>query len=576
MTAGKASAKERAGTHLDRCSNEVVHIGSGRGWRFRDVAGCRIHSVGHPAALERLVNLFTAFSASSDLSSDIEAVLKSFDGFSAAILEFQDRRVFAFVDHCRSYPVYYRIKPRAAISNDARLLLQTAGGLNTLDDSALNAGGILEFAMSGYVYGDATTVTGIHQLRAGEWLLIDPKSDEILRKRFYRYTLAIKKNSIDVWKRRLNEVLDSCVRRAASRSAGRPIYVALSGGLDSRVILSKLHEIGYRNLYAFSYGAKGTYETKAARTVAKRLGIPWHFEPITNASARAFFASERRKEFWHYSDGLSVIPNTQDLNPLCALLDRGELPDDAVIINGQSGDFISGGHIARPLLSLAPGERSDGSDTVESAIHKHYALWSNLMTSKNVSTMGKLIQEEMELGEMGDDYERDDLVGRYERWEYEGRQCQYVIHGQRVYDFLGLSWELPLWDIELVQFFSTVPVELKRDQTLYKAALSDWDYKGLFANFQPNIWRWPGASIAIVPFARVVGLLFGRRAKKHVYGYARYLDHYRYFYAPYGLRHFLRYQRQIRHALALNVQTWMQENNVPRDMVNFDRVSRDD
>ena len=43
--------------------------------------------------------------------------------------------------------------------------------------------------------------------------------------------------------------------------------VLLSGGLDSRLIISKLSELGYDNLHSYTYGPKHNYEAKIAEIV---------------------------------------------------------------------------------------------------------------------------------------------------------------------------------------------------------------------------------------------------------------------------------------------------------------------
>ena len=52
----------------------------------------------------------------------------------------------------------------------------------------------------------------------------------------------------------------------------------------------------------------------------------------------------------------------------------------------------------------------------------------------------------------------------YEILEFEDRQVKYVINGQRLYEFFGYEWRLPLWDSLYLNFWEKVPLEYKFDQ----------------------------------------------------------------------------------------------------------------
>ena len=49
----------------------------------------------------------------------------------------------------------------------------------------------------------------------------------------------------------------------------------MSGGLDSRLILSKLVEKGYKKILAVSYGIKGNSDSKIAKKICKKLNVEW-------------------------------------------------------------------------------------------------------------------------------------------------------------------------------------------------------------------------------------------------------------------------------------------------------------
>ena len=56
----------------------------------------------------------------------------------------------------------------------------------------------------------------------------------------------------------------------------------------------------------------------------------------------------------------------------------------------------------------------------------------------------------------------------YEIWEYYERQVKFIIQGQRIYDYFGFDWYLPFWDGEAIRFWSEMPLELRKNQYLFK------------------------------------------------------------------------------------------------------------
>ena len=70
-------------------------------------------------------------------------------------------------------------------------------------------------------------------------------------------------------------------KRIVEDTSNKNVWVPLSGGLDSRLVICKLKEHGCENLRAFSYGPPGNYEASAARHVAEVLKVPWVFVPDT-------------------------------------------------------------------------------------------------------------------------------------------------------------------------------------------------------------------------------------------------------------------------------------------------------
>jgi len=458
----------------------------------------------------------------------------------------------AVVDGVRSYPLFYCPGGGASFTPDPREL--TAAGLG----GAVDEISLLEMLLAGYVTGGGTVYTGVRQLGPGE-VATHPAGGAVRIARYYTFfPRALRADDEAALVRALGEATDAIFARTVAEVAGRPVLVPLSGGLDSRLVLSKLVEHGCPDVRAFSYGPPGNGEAAIARRVADRLGVPWFFLPSTRRAARAAFVSPERRHYWARADGLATVPNMQEFLVFKLLFDAGRLEPGTVVLNGQSGDFTSGGHIPQALME--PGARMD--HLLERLIAKHYALWPNLAQGAGFEAVRARIGARVQ-----------DLCGEawpgmphgaayaFDAWEWAERQSRYVVNQQRVYDFFGLDWMLPLWDREYLALWRDVPASWMLGQRLYKTWLRTWNYRGLFndPSLDKPIWRWPGAWRLVVPAARAVGLLGGRRAKDAVYSLLCYFGHYSFQYGSYSYPYFATRALRHRNAASLFAETWVRE-----------------
>ncbi|MEW5766994.1 MAG: asparagine synthase-related protein [bacterium] len=516
-------------------------------WKHAESPELKYWHIGSEKAVNRFISFCRRNPAAS--SKELSEELYNNAGHYAVIVE-QENRLMAAVDKIRSYPIFYVQKGETfAVSNSARAL-KNEYNLSEIDELSL-----LEFRMAGYVTGRETLFQHLYQLQAGEFLIRDKAEAKIERERYYLfYSEEVRDEKEEVLIEELDEITDKIFYRVIEEANGAPIWVPLSGGLDSRLVLCKLKQLGYDNLTAFSYGPPGNYEAKAAQYVAKQIGVPWRFVPLGMRESRDFFYSDTRKAYWEFSDGLCSIPNMQDIHALAKLGQEKILPSETVIINGQSGDFITGGHIPDTFLNHAP----DMALLLDRAFEKHLSQWLNLKTEENLKKIENKILSILKIDNRI--LNTQELSSRYECWEWQERQCKYVVNGQRIYDFLDIRWCLPLWDEEYLRFWPSIPLSLKYGQRLYKAYLDHFDFYECFKNVKPKIWRWPGWTLGVVPVARLIKLLFGKRYSDLFYSYFKYIGHYRQFYAPYNLKDVIKKTPKIRGPISLNIETWLEEN----------------
>ncbi|MDP7168563.1 MAG: asparagine synthase-related protein, partial [Nitrospinota bacterium] len=316
-------------------------------WRAVRRGALCIHFFGDEAPA---IEIADALAEGEDVDADAAgAAARGRIGHFAAIFE-SPNFVLGVVDACRTIPLFYASGENRFVAGNSAHEVRKAARLDTVDKTSA-----LEGIMAGFVTGPYTLYEGLKQLQAGELFFWNKSEKSLTRNWYYKYeSKPMAEFDVDQLTDGLETVVNRIMRRIVDHADGDPILVPLSGGLDSRLILSKLVELGYDNLKSFSYGPPGNSEARAAKFVADTLGVPWEFVPTTHAATRRFYETEVRREYSVFGDGLCSIPNMQDLQPLLTLREEGRLPEDTMLVNGQSGDFITGAHIPASLMISEP------------------------------------------------------------------------------------------------------------------------------------------------------------------------------------------------------------------------------
>jgi len=138
--------------------------------------------------------------------------------------------------------------------------------------------------------------------------------------------------------------------------------------------------------------------------------------------------------------------------------------ENDIIVNGNSGDFISGGHIpnSAKYWKLSANINNLINKIFDSHFNKHYSLWNELKNNKNKNVIKEEIFNQIK------DYRNISTAlsphCMLELIELENRQSKYVINFQRVYDFYNIKWLLPLWNKSFLKFWCKVPLKYKINQ----------------------------------------------------------------------------------------------------------------
>jgi len=384
--------------------------------------------------------------------------------------------VFAAVDYTRGYPLYWKqSEDKLYVSPQANLIKEKK--ISSIDNKQLTA-----FRMSGYTINQGTIWKNINNLSTGSYIFFNQKG-KLLIKRYFSYfpSPSFEKQYFNV-QTKLKDQLKKIIKKIILDAKGKTIIVPLSAGLDSRFIASGLKHYNYLNVKCFSYGHKNNYEALASKKIANKLGFEWTFVEIRQKPIKNFYSSDIYKKYIKFSADGCATSTIQGFYAINLLLKSKYIKKDNIIINGNSGDFISGGHIPKELLNLKY-KSNNYKNLFNKVFHyhyeKHYSLWDSLKISKNK----KIIKEQL-FNQIKEVIKKKEITAYaiLEFLEYENRQSKYVINSQRIYDYYKLSWLLPLWNKSFVKFWEKVPLQYKLNQNLYRDTLKKINYGGVWTN----------------------------------------------------------------------------------------------
>jgi len=418
--------------------------------------------------------------------------LRALDGHFSLVIK-TSTWCLAAVDRIRSIPLIYSTENgHLVLGGEGREVRNKA----KIDSQAFDPNSVLMVSMSGFVSREWTLYKGLHQLHLGQALLYySNHSQEKIT--YYQY---IPTNHTNRKREELLLELSALTlkihKKIVDSAEGRPIFVPLSAGLDSRCVVSALHHLGYKNVHCFSYGIPNNFESKASQLIAKELGYSWRFVPLSKRIVSQDYKSKEYADYLSFADTCASVPVVHEFSAIKFLKQRGHLPDNAIIINGMSGDYLTGSHIPSPFFSnnedntLSEEERK--ARILDSLIAKHYSLWDCLKTTENLKIIKKLLWDEIQnFGGLTEDADSD--YGLYESSECANRQSKYVVSVQRIYEFFGFDWHLPLWDNDYLDFWEVVPLEMKKNRILFRQMLEQENWGGVWKDwhFQPFISpRW--------------------------------------------------------------------------------------
>jgi len=414
--------------------------------------------------------------------------------------------LFCAVDHLRSIPLFYTV-----INNKLHVVDHAPNLIETVDseEGCYSQQAALEIAMSGYTIGKKTLHPQISQLCAGEYLIAD--KEDVYVKTYYRYSpWHAKDKGKSIFKKELVEVSRKVLEDMVENTNGRQIVIPLSAGNDSRFIASGLRELGVKDVFCFSYGINNNFEVKTAEKIAEQLGYPWLHVPLSIKSQSKIFKESEFDDFCDFADTLSNSPVLIDYSAVKKIKESGKISEDSIFVNGNTGDFITGGHL---LTSSETHDNKIKNYLIQIFIEKHYSLWSCLKTSGNINSV--VLELEMIIKSLINDNKLSwaEFAEIGESMEWSGRQSKMISTTQRSYEFHGYDWRLPMWDPIYMDFWESVPKQYKLGQSLYTETLYEENWGGVWRNIEVNNFNIASNRLKLIRnFMKMFFILSGKEA----------------------------------------------------------------
>ncbi|MFT0547433.1 asparagine synthase-related protein [Allopusillimonas ginsengisoli] len=385
----------------------------------------------------------------------LEQTMLRYNGFYSLVCQ-QAGQLFAGVDRLRSLPLFYCLtNGRLCLSDNAEWVRQQAGD-HTMDPVARE-----EFQLAGYVTGPDTLFPNVKQLQAGECLLASQGENGIDLKchRYYRYLYTEPKQYDEAaLLEELDQVTASSIQRLIDYAAGRQIVVPLSGGYDSRLIVSQLKRFGYDNVLTFTYGMAGNKEAQYSQQVAHSLKLKWHFVEYSRKSWTEAWRNEDRWAYQQWASNWTSVTHTQDWLAVKVMTQNGVLSPDAVFAPGH----IARNDIPRWLMASQPAT----ADLLGKTIFSQHCYLAPIHL-ESVRPMENWQERLVSLSEQSDVSAAEALMVGINKWDWQERQAKYIVNSMRVYEFFGYNWWMPLWDNEFTEYWEKVPFLLRKKRETY-------------------------------------------------------------------------------------------------------------
>ena len=281
----------------------------------------------------------------------------------------------------------------------------------------------------GFTLADYTTISGIKQLGAGNYIQVAGDNLSVIS--YQKYNNEPLHHNEGEAVEELERLFLRSVQAGYEKDLekGRKHIAFLSGGLDSRIGMWAAYKQGYRDLECLNFSQPGYADEVIARKICKDLGLKLHFFSLDQGKYLL-----NLEENLVYNDGQIILHGAA--HPFRAIQDL-DLDKYGILHSGQIGDLILGSNLDR--ITPKPVDLNGGAYSLR--------LLDSIRT---------------DIAKVGDLYPNHEIYTMYNR-------CfNAAINGDYASATLGQSVS-PFMDPEFAQYGMNISAKLRYHNKLYIA-----------------------------------------------------------------------------------------------------------
>lgn len=379
----------------------------------------------------------------------LEEILKKIDGIFSIIISLEDKTII-ISDIINYFPVFYSsYNDKNIISDDWQSIVDERGQFD------LNLHAISEYQTAGFVLLDETLEKNIYKTNANQFLTLSNNNSEIHQYQSF-ITDSFSEDSYENLAKNAEQKLLQAGEKLITFLDQRTAIVPLSGGYDSRLIVSILKKLGYSKVICFTYG-KDNPEVPISKKVAETLGYDWHFIDFKTLDIASIQNTDHYKEYLDKAANGFSMPYLMEYFAVHQLLKENLIPENSVFLPGHSGDFLGGSYVLKTVKNNIPFQK------LPSLIESKYFIFTKKSKAQQTQIRSRIKDSLQNIGS----HRHQDYDMTVEQWDLQEKLSKFIFHSSQVFNHFGFQHYFPLWDKLLIDFYRKVPFPYRENKKLY-------------------------------------------------------------------------------------------------------------